>query len=89
MRGRAHHAFGVLRKQLGAGADQTGLDQRLVALHVDDEVVAVEAEQFARFGEAVAAGRMIGARQQRTDAMSGASSDDVRVIGGDDDAACA
>ena len=53
------------REQRGAGVDQRRLDQRLVALHVDHQRVAVQAEQRAGLGQAVAAGGVVGARQQR------------------------
>ena len=40
----------------------------------------------ARLGDAVAAGGVAGARQQRGDAVCGARGDDLGVVGGDDDA---
>jgi hypothetical protein len=49
--------LGMSREQFRDGADQRGRQQRLVALHVDDDRVIVEREERGRLGEAIGAGR--------------------------------
>ena len=86
VRHRAHHALAALGEQGGAGIDQRRLDQRLVALHVDDDLVVAQAERVARLGDPIAAVGMMRRRQQRSDAVRGAGRDDLGVVRGDDDA---
>ena len=56
-------------QQVGALADQRRVDQRLVALHVDDDVVAVQAQQRAGLGQAIAAAGVVDAREHGLDAV--------------------
>jgi len=53
----------VLCEQFGACVDQAGSISGSSPA-VDDEVAAIEPEQFAGFGKPVAAGRVIDAREQ-------------------------
>ena len=65
-------------------AIERGRDQRLVALHVDHDVVVREPEQRSGFGEAVGAGGMIGARHHAADRRAAAHrGGDALVVGGD------
>ncbi len=66
--------------------DQRGVEQRLVALHVDDDLVVGEAQQLRGLGQAVGARRVIGARHARRDAVRDDRIAHALVVGGDDDA---
>ena len=66
-------------------AYQPGLDQRLVTLHIDDDALDRIAALRGDFGDAVGAGSMVVARQQRLMAMTSDSGSDVMVVGSDDD----
>ena len=78
---------GRVREQGGAGVDQRRLDQRLVALHVDDDVVAVEAEP-RRTPRPVGRCRWRdrSAVEHDGDAVRSAGGDDAGVVGGHHDA---
>ena len=80
MGGGAHHAIRVAVQRRGAGVDQRRRNQGLVALHVDGDVVVAQLQQRAGLGEAIAAGRVIAAGEQRADAMRLARGDDVDVV---------
>src|SRR5256885_13094027 len=51
-----------------------------VALDVDDDVVAIQAQQFAGLGQAVAAAGVVAAGEHGRNAMRGAGGDDAFVI---------
>ncbi len=84
MRGGTHHAVAMIIQCRRAGVDQRRLDQRLVTLHIDDDVVAIEAQLLTDFGQAVAAGRVIVASQHRPNAMLGTCIDNFSRVGCDD-----
>jgi hypothetical protein len=71
------------------GIDQFGVDQRLVALHVDDDLVAIEAQLLAGFGQPVGAAGMVLAGQDGFDAVRLAGRNDRCIVSGDDHARCA
>ena len=79
-------ASGRVSKQLRDGADQRWREQRLVALHVDDDRVVGEPELAGSLREAVGAGRMIGARDAARDPVSFDRRADALVVGSDDHA---
>jgi hypothetical protein len=62
------------------------VDQRLVALHVDHDVVAVQAQRGAGLGQAVAAAGVVFARQHRLHAVFGAGLQDGGAVTGHHDA---
>ena len=70
-------------------ADQRGFEQRLVALDVDDDGRVGQSELLRGLGQAVGAGRMIGARDAGDEAVRAHRGGDPVVVGGDDDALCA
>ena len=70
----------------GAGGQQGRIDQRLVALQVDDDGVGRQVQRARHFGDAVRARRMVGARHAHFHVVRGAGGADVVVVGGDDDA---
>ena len=63
--------------------DRARVDQRLVALHVDDDVAV---ERRGDLGQAIGAGRVIGARQPDVAAELGHAGGDAQIVGRDDDA---
>jgi hypothetical protein len=70
VRGRAHHAVGALGQQRGARPHQGRVDQRLVALHVDDDASSPSSpSSVAGLGQAVAAAGMVAARQHGAHAV--------------------
>ena len=78
---RAHAGFGPGGQQRGHGVDQGGGNQRLVPLHVDYDIVRLQAQQGAGFGQAVAAGRVVAAGHHRFDAVVHTGLDDGLVVG--------
>ncbi|MNL37960.1 hypothetical protein D3C87_1601390 [compost metagenome] len=82
MDGGAHRGLRSRGQRGGDGVDQRGVDQRLVALHVDDDRVTVESELFAGFGQPVGAAGVVLAGEQRLDAVRLAGVDDGSVIAG-------
>ncbi|MNQ73469.1 hypothetical protein D3C85_881990 [compost metagenome] len=69
-----------------AGGQQGRIDQRFVALQVDDDGIERQLERARHFGDAVRARRMVAARHAHFHAMRGAGGADGFVVGGDDDA---
>ena len=63
--------------------ERRGVDQRLVALEVDDHVDIESAA--SDFGDAVGAGRMIASRHDRLAAKALDGRRDPRIVRGDDD----
>jgi hypothetical protein len=86
MCGGAHGGLRLRGQFGGHGVDQRRLDEGFVALHVHDDRVVRQREPGAGLGEAIAAARVVGAREQRVDAVRGAGIDDARMVCGDDDA---
>ena len=78
--GRADDAVGAFGELVRASVDQGGVDQGLVALHVDDGVLAVQPQQRAGLGEAVAAGGVVRARHHATHAVGFAGLPDAGVV---------
>ena len=78
---RAHAGFGPRGQQRCHGVDQGGGDQRLVPLHIDHDVVRLQAQQGAGFGQTVAAGRVVAAGHHRFDAVVHTGLDDGLVVG--------
>ena len=83
----ADHAVGALRQLQGAGVDELRVDQGLIALHVHHGVVAVQAEQLAGLGQAIAAGGVVGTGHDASDAVGLTGGVDAVVVGGDHDLA--
>ncbi len=81
MRSGTHRDFRPLGQQRGHRVDQRGVDQRLVALHIDHDRVVGQAQQGGRFGEPVAAGWMRGVGFQGFDMMRAAGVQDARIVG--------
>ena len=75
----------MARELLRGGADQLRFDQRLVALHVDDDRIGRITALRGDFRDAVGAGRMIGARHNRREAVGLDRRGDLRMVGSDDD----
>jgi hypothetical protein len=73
-------------KRVGDGVDQLRLEQRLVALNVDDDGLVVEPKLLRGFREAIGSGRMRASGHQNIDAVIGNRRPDALVVGGDDDA---
>ncbi len=80
MRGRAHAGIGVGRQQRSHFVNQRRVDQGFVALHVDDDVVTLQAQLGAGLGEAVAAAGVVFVRQQGLHAMLLAGLQDEFVV---------
>ena len=76
-------------EQRRAGVDEVGLDERLVALHVHDDVRVGKPEQPACLGEAVASCRVVAPGEQGGHAVRLASEDDLGVVRGDHYLSCA
>ncbi|MGF6790849.1 hypothetical protein OKW27_005186 [Paraburkholderia sp. 35.1] len=69
MRGRRDRAVARRCQMRGDAAHERRVDQRLVALHVDDDRVVAPAETRRHFRETVGARRMVGAREYRVEAV--------------------
>ena len=63
--------------------DRPGIDERLVALHVDDDVAV---ERFGDFGDPIGAAQMRGLRQPHLSAELRDARRDAQVVGGHDHA---
>jgi O-acetyl-ADP-ribose deacetylase (regulator of RNase III) len=77
VRRRAHDAAGLLvqaARRIGAPGR---VDQRFVALHVDDAFVVGQAQQLAGLGQPVAAAGVVAARQHGGHTMGGAGGQDA------------
>ena len=77
----SHAGAGTLLQQGGDLVDQRRVDQGLVALHIDHQVVTVQAQQGAGFGQTVAARRVVGAGQNGFDAILSAGLQNGRAVG--------
>ena len=69
--GGAHARLRGVGQHLGHGVDECGVDQRLIALHIDHHGIAVQAEQGAGLGQAVAAARVVRVGQNSANAVGG------------------
>mmetsp|Transcript_1399 Transcript_1399/g.4118 ORF Transcript_1399/g.4118 Transcript_1399/m.4118 type:complete len:319 (+) Transcript_1399:1493-2449(+) len=87
MRSGRHHAIGLRGQGCRTGVDHGRRDQWLVALHIDDHRVVRQAQLPDGFGEAVAAGRMVGPRLECVHAVRGTGGDDLGRVRRDDDLA--
>src|SRR5690606_31558265 len=77
---------GILRKQLSNRVDLRRVDQRLVALDIDDYGVVAPAHLLGDLGQAVGSGSVIGASQRGIETVRQGGRLDGGVVGGDDDA---
>lgn len=81
-----HPGVGCRTKRLNGSLDQSGLEFRFVALHVDDNVVALKSEDRRGLMEARCAVGVIGAGHHRFAAEGLDGVLDALVVAGDDDA---
>ena len=64
---------------------QFGVDQRFIALHIDDDRLVVPAALLDDFGQTIGAGRMVSTGQQHRMAVLLRGGEDVGMIGGNPD----
>jgi hypothetical protein len=83
---RRDRRVAALLEELGHAIHERGIEEGLVALHVDDDVAVGEPQACGGLGEPVGAGRMVLARHADLDAMALARIAHHRVVGGDHDA---
>ena len=82
MRGGTHAGARGLRQQLRNGEHQFGVNEGFIALHVDDDIVVIQAEQMAGFSQSVAAGGMVGAGQDGGHTVLVAGVNNGRTVAG-------
>jgi hypothetical protein len=81
----AHRAVGMRVQQRRTARDQRGWDQRLIALHVDDDLIPVQTQMRAGLGQTVTAADVVASCHQGLHAVLHAGLDDATVVGGDHD----
>ena len=73
---------GAARRQLACRLDDDlRFDQRLVALHIDDDRIAMPAKLLDDLGQPIGAGRMVAARHQRGDFVRLGGGPNFRMVG--------
>ena len=81
-----HRGVRVCAQLVGNLTDQRGLEQRLVALHIDHDRLVIERKLRRGFGQAIGASGMIVTGDDGIDAVLGGRGADSPIVGGDDDA---
>ena len=89
MAGRGDGRVGLRCKQRGHATDQRRIEQRFVALDIDHDFVVRQTKLVGGFRETIGAGRVIGARHARGNAMGRNGITYAHIVRGHDDARCA
>ena len=76
--------LGARHEAGGYRLHQIGVDQGLITLHIDNNFVLIQSENFARFGQAISARRVVVAGENGLYAVFVAGPDDGKVVTGDD-----
>ena len=82
---RGDRSVDVDRQQVCHFANKRRLEQRFVALNVDDDGAVVERKGRRGFGQAIGAGRMVGAGHDCIDAVRRDRPEDSLIVGRNDD----
>ena len=75
----------ICRQRLGHARDQRRIDERLIALNVDDDAIIGPAASRSDLRDPVRAARMANIREYRFEPMPLRAPFNLRMIGGDQD----